>query len=110
MRRDYSIESSKVYMISPSHLRELGVELLQRTRDNAYRSHKEYKHLSQEERGKLYDELKDKIAREGFRSDLPITLMLRRKDGVQDKILQGHHRLSIAIELGREVVPVRFVH
>ena len=110
MRRDYNVESSEVYMLCPRHLRGLGVELMQRTRDNAYRSHGEYKHLSDEERAALYDELKAKIEREGFRTDLPITVMLRRKDDVKDKILQGHHRLAIAIELGLATVPVRFVH
>jgi hypothetical protein len=97
-------------MLSPKHLRELGVELIQRTRDNAYRSHREHKQLSDEERAALYDELKTKIKREDFRPDMPITVMLRRKDGVKDKILQGHHRLSIAIELGLATVPVRFVY
>ena len=110
MRRDYTVESSEVYMLNPLHLRELGVELIQRTRENAYGSHGEYKHLSQEERAKVYDELKAKIEREGFRQDLPITVMLRRQDGSKDKILQGHHRLSAAIEIGIAFVPVRFVY
>ena len=83
---------------------------MQRTRENAYRSHKKYKRLSDDERAALYDELKNKIEREGFRPDLPITVMLRRTDDMKDKVLQGHHRLSIAIELGLAEVPVRFVH
>lgn len=110
MRRDYNVESSEVYMLCPRHLRGLGVELKQRTRDNAYRSHREHKKLTDDERAALYDELKAKIDREGFRPDLPITVMLRRKDDAEDKILQGHHRLSIAIELGLPAVPVRFVY
>ena len=109
MRRDVSVESSEVYMICPRHLRSLGIELLPRTRENAYRSHKEHKHLSHEERAALYDDFKAKIERGGFRTDFPITVMLRRKDGAKDKLLQGHHRLSIAIELGLATVPVRFV-
>jgi hypothetical protein len=97
-------------MLNPLHLRELGVELIQRTRDNAYGSHGEYQHRSQEERAKLYDELKAKIEQEGFRRDLPITVMLRRQCGNKDKILQGHHRLSVAIEIDLKFVPVRFVY
>ena len=97
-------------MISPMLLRELGLELLQRTRDNAYGSHREYKKRAQDERAAAYDELKSKIATEGFRRDQPITVMLKRKGDKKDKILQGHHRLSIAIELGLETVPVRFVY
>ena len=109
MQRDHSVESSEVYMLCPRHLRDLGVELMQRTRDNAYRSHREHKHLTDEKRAALYDELKTKIDREGFRPDLPIRVKLLRKDNVKDKILQGHHRLAIAIELGLPAVPVRFV-
>ena len=97
-------------MICPRHLRDLGVELMPRSRDNAYRSHPEHKNLTDDERALLYDELKAKIDREGFRPDLPITVMLRRKDNIKDKILQGHHRLAIAIELGLATIPVRFVH
>src|SRR5262245_36204609 len=101
-------ESSAVYMIDPRELRASGVELLQRSRDKAYGSHKEHKHLSQEERGRIYDDLKAKIEAEGFRRDMPITIQLLRKNG-NDKILQGHHRLSIAIDLNLPTVPVRFV-
>jgi ParB-like chromosome segregation protein Spo0J len=109
MRRDYSVESSEAYLINPQQLRDLGLELIRRDGKNAYKSHREYKHLSPEERAGIYTELKDKIEREGFRRDLPIIVMLLRKDGKKDRILQGHHRLSIALELGLEEVPVRFV-
>src|SRR5688572_14109422 len=110
MSRKVSVESSEIYMLCPRHLRALGIELIQRTRGNAYRSHPECRHMSDEQRGFLYDELKQTIEREGFRSEFPITIMLLRKDGVKDKILQGHHRLSIAIELRLPQVPVRFVY
>ena len=110
MKREFTVASSEVYMICPRQLRESGLELIQRNRENAYRSDRDRKHLSDQERGRLYDELKEKIEREGFRKDMPIMVMLLRDDGQHDKILQGHHRLSIAIELGLEAVPVRFVY
>ena len=62
-------------MLCPMQLRSLGLELLQRNRGNAYRSHKEHKHLSDEGRAALYDELKAKIQRDGFRPEMPITIM-----------------------------------
>jgi hypothetical protein len=107
MRRDYSVESSEVYMINPQHLQDLGLELIPRTRENAFKSDRDRKRLSDEERAAIYDELKDKIDREGFRPEFPITVMLRRKDDAEDKILQGHHRLAIAIELGLVVCQCR---
>jgi len=110
MRRDYKIISSATYHINPKHLRELRLELTKRTRDNAYTSHGEYKHLTAEQRGGIYDQLKAKIQAEGFKDEFPITVMLLRKDDRRDKILQGHHRLNMAIELGLPTVPVRFVY
>ena len=106
----YDIISSKTYNISPTQLRGLGVEIIERTRDNAYKKHYEYKHMTQEERGQVYDRLKEQIRIQGFKEEYPITIMLLRKDGKKDKILQGHHRLNMAIELGIATVPVRFVY
>lgn len=35
-------------------------------------------------------------------------IMLRREGG-EDKLFEGHHRLNIAIELGLATIPVRFM-
>jgi hypothetical protein len=111
MRRDFTNQSSETYHIDPKHLRALHVELMQRTRENAYGSHKECKQIPPEERAKRYDDLKEKIRAEGFKEEFPITIMLLRNGGKKDRILQGHHRLiSIAIELDLRTVPVRFVY
>ena len=96
-------------MIDPANLRSLGLELMPRSRDNAFRSHREYRDADDATRAKAYDELKAQIQQEGFQQDCPIQIMLNRENGSKDKILQGHHRLSIAIELGLSEVPVRFV-
>ena len=109
MKRYYSVQSSEVYEISPQCLRNLRLELKRRTRENAYRSHPNAKELTHVQRAERYDELKEKIRSEGFKSEFPIVVMLVRKNGNKDKILQGHHRLSMAIELGFPTVPVRFV-
>ena len=110
MRRDYSVISSAVYHVDPLHLRSLRLELMRRTRDTAYGGRKVHEDLTAEERGVVYDDLKEKIRAEGFKDECPIIVMLCRKDGKADKLLQGHHRLNIAIELGLATVPVRFVH
>lgn len=94
--------ASNLYYINPVHLRELGVELTIRTRNNTH------KHVGTEE----YDKLKESIRTEGFNSKHPIVLLIRPRSGVcsSDSILDGHHRLNIAIELGLDVVPVCFVY
>ena len=68
----------------------------------------ETSHLTREEREARYDELKESIETCGFNEEYPILIMLRREGG-EDRIFEGHHRLNIAIELGLETVPVRFI-
>ena len=110
---DYTKTSSKVYLIPPSYLRKIGLERrgaggVGRHRDNAYDGKEETNDLSRAQKEERYDELKESIRVNGFDKDYPILIMLRREGG-EDKIFEGHHRLNIAIELGLETVPVRFI-
>ncbi len=91
--------SSNVYHISPLYLRNLGME----------RSGKREKGYG-EGGGNVerYDALYESIEKDGFTEDFPIVVMLRRENNA-DQICQGHHRLDIAIKLGLETVPVRFI-
>ena len=105
--------SSNVYHIDPQYLRNLGMERrgrggIGRHRDNAYDGKEETFHLTREEREARYDVLKESIESDGFNEEFPILIMLRRENEV-DMIYEGHHRLNIAIELGLETVPVRFI-
>ena len=108
-----SKSSSKVYHISPIYLRNLRIEVSggrarRRTRDNAYEGKEETRGWTYEQRVERYDILKESIEKEGFKEEFPIIVMLRREGG-QDKLFEGHHRLNIAIELGLETVPVKFI-
>ena len=110
---DYTKTSSKLYHINPHYLRKLGLERygkggVGRHRDNAYDGKEETSHLTREEREARYDELKESIETCGFNEEYPILIMLRREGG-EDRIFEGHHRLNIAIELGLETVPVMFI-
>ena len=105
--------SSEVYHISPLYLRNLGMERsgrggIGRHRDNAYDGKEETLHLTRREKEARYDTLKESIEKDGFNEEFPILIMLRRENN-DDKILEGHHRLNIAIELGLATVPVRFI-
>ena len=79
-----------------------------RHRDNAYDGKEEFIHLTREQKEARYDVLKESIDKDGFNEEFPILIMLRRENN-DDKILEGHHRLNIAIELGLATVPVRFI-
>ena len=110
---DYNKSSSKVYHISPLYLRKLGLERrgrggLGRHRDNAYDGKEETKDLTREQKEEKYDTLKESIDKDGFNEEFPILVMFRREGG-EDRLFEGHHRLNIAIELGLETVPVRFI-
>ena len=107
------MESSKVYHISPIHLRNLEIELdvpgrarAVHDRENAYEGTVRA-YLTREQKEAKYDTLKESIRHKGFNEEFPIIIMLRQMDG-EDQILQGHHRLNIAIELELATVPVRF--
>ena len=103
------MESSKVYHISPLHLRNLEIEKDTRDRDNAYTGLlPEQVNLTREQKETKYDTLKESIRHEGFNEEFPIIIKLRRVRN-EDKIFQGHHRLNIAIELELPTVPVRFI-
>ena len=104
--------SSKVYHISPIYLRNLRIEVsggrrMRRERDNAYDGKEETLGWTREQKEERYDTLKESI-KEGFKEEFPIIIMLRREGG-EDKLFEGHHRLNIAIELGLETIPVRFM-
>ena len=110
---DFTKSPSRVYYIKPQDLRDYGMERrgrggIGRNRHNAYDGKEETKHLTKEEREDRYDVLKESIKTNGFNEEYPILVMLRRENG-DDKIFEGHHRLNIAIELGLETVPVRFI-
>ncbi len=106
------MESSEIYLISPIQLRNLELEQHPaRNRNNAYDGQDTLDpartHLTREQKEAKYDTLKDKIQQEGFSWKYPIIIMLKRENK-KDQILQGHHRLQIAIELGIPTVPVSF--
>ena len=110
---DYTRSSSRVYHIAPIYLRNLGMERYGaggtgRHRDNAYDGKEETCRLTRREKEARYDTLYESIEKDGFNEEFPILIMLRRENN-GDKILEGHHRLNIAIELGLATVPVRFI-
>ena len=113
MLKEKTKSSSKVYHISPIYLRNLRIEVsggpaMRRTRDNAYDGKEEVQGWTREQKERRYDTLKESIEKEGFNEEFPIVIMLRRENN-EDKLFEGHHRLNIAIELGLETVPVRFM-
>lgn len=96
-------------MVSTQSIKDAKAYKMLRSRDNAYRSHSEHRAKTDDERAAIYDQLKSMIEREGFDPNSPITIQILRKDGMRDQIKDGHHRFAIALELGIDQIPVRFL-
>lgn len=108
-RRNNTFAGKGVYHIDPGELRRLGLEIMMRHEANAYHAISRTRLPRGHERAH-WNRLKDSIQTQGFKDDFPIVVLLRRTVGLRDRLLQGHHRLAIAIELGLPVVPVSFAY
>ena len=100
--------SSNVYHISPEFIRKKKLERNIRTAQNAYEFSNPLYKLEESERKKTYKRLYDSMKKRGFDDRFPIDIMLCRNMGVKDTLNQGHHRMSVAMELGLEKVGVMF--
>lgn len=109
LRKRTTRTSGGVYHIDPLELRRRGLEILVRHEANAYQAISRTRMPAGEERA-YWNRLKASIRSHGFKDEFPIVILLRRTAGVRDRLLQGHHRLAIAIELGLPVVPVSFAY
>ena len=84
------------------------IERAIKTRENAYSfTNPKYK-MSPEERNKEYNRIFNSIKENGFTKDDPIDIMLCRLLESKDCVNNGHHRISVALELGLNRIPVRF--
>ena len=108
------MESSEIYLIPPTYPRNLEIEMFipghpqaVHNRENAYQGNAR-KDLTKEQKEQKYDDLKESIQTKGFDRLNPILIMIKRKNK-KDEIVDGHHRLQIAIELELPTVPVRFL-
>jgi hypothetical protein len=109
LRRRTTRMGTGIYHVDPRELRRMGLEILVRHEANAYLAISRTRMPAGEERA-YWGRLKESIRTHGFKDEFPIVVLLRRTAGLRDRLLQGHHRLAIAIELGLPVVPVSFAY
>lgn len=115
--RKVLIEPDKIVYISPQEVN--AYRILTRTRENSrsggirdeYNSRgvKEFKkkHPNEYYDGKMkWDLLMAKMEAEGWKESNPAVIMVRREK--KCRLWDGHHRITMALELGWETVPVRF--
>ena len=109
MRKTFSVISSEAYHLDPRELRGLGLEVRERSAENAFDDHSACVGFTREQRRMRWEALVGSIREKGYDEEEPILIMINRKDGRKDRIFQGHHRLAACIEAGLDRVPVRFV-
>ncbi len=99
---------SNIYHISPQEIREMGLERNIRTKENAYVfSNNKYK-IPEEDRQQRYQKLYESLKDNGFNDKYPLDIMICRNMGVKDTLNQGHHRMTIALDLKIDKVSVIF--
>tara|TARA_Y100000758_G_C15811777_1_gene334814 strand:- start:50 stop:478 length:429 start_codon:yes stop_codon:yes gene_type:complete len=106
---------SPIFYVSPTHLRKLRVEYKvegeeYRNRDNAYQRYSDPKHplfgLPKQDALERWDILFEQI-QNGYDDRYPLVIDINNTEG-RLRLRDGHHRLSIAIELKLTHVPIQF--
>lgn len=108
MRYRIRYYGSNVYHLNPKDIRAMKIERSVKTPETAYSFTHSGRIMSKQERKDEYKRIYDSIRDNGFSDAEPIDIMLCRLCGAKDCLNNGHHRMSIALELGLDKVPVRF--
>ncbi len=110
LRKRYKTFGSGLYHMAPADLRGMEIERGIRTEANAYAFTSRRYRVSDDVRMSRYSKLRETLRTEGWREDKPLGVMLRRSGGVTDSLDNGHHRLSLCLELGITRVTVQFCY
>ena len=101
LRNRRRFKSSGVYHIATDSLRSLGLERAVRTLDHPQRR-------GSSDRIERMHRLEESLRTEGYDDSKPVVVMLCRTRGVEDSVRQGHHRISVCLEVGIPKVALRF--
>ena len=107
-RNRFHAFGTAVYHINPQAVREMHLERGQRTKENAYLYSKWP--LSEQQRQKQYDDLKNSLMQNGFDDSYPVEIMLCRSLGVKDTVYQGHHRIMFCIDMNVPYIGIVFMY
>lgn len=99
---------SNTYHLSPQFIRNAKLERNIRTAENAYSFSNPLYHLDEKSRKQAYKKLYNSMQKKGFDDKYPLDIMVCRNMGVKDTLNQGHHRMSVALDLGLKKVGVIF--
>lgn len=106
-RKNY-IQGSNAYFTLLEDILSKDITRGERTAENAYAWSNKKWFIPENERKEKYQKLYDSFKKNGYDIRHPMLILLNRKLGVKDQLLQGHHRISVCRELGVNEVAVRF--
>ncbi len=108
LKRRFYVRNNTSFRVCFDRLIEANLTRGERNRDNAYQwTNKKWK-ITTDEAMARYDELLTSIKNNGYDENSPMIVMINRKFGIKDQILQGHHRIGICKELGIKEVNICF--
>lgn len=108
IKRRYYIRSEESFRVRLSDLLEAKLPRGERNAENAYQFNNRRYHLNHEEAQKCYQRLYSSLRKKGYDERFPMYVMLNRKFGCKDQLLQGHHRIGICKELHIKEVNIAF--
>ena len=108
IKRHFYIRSSDIFRVRLKDIIKADLPRGERNESNAYQLNNKRWHIEREEAQKRYEKLKNSIKKKGYDYNHPMFVMLNRKLGVKDQLLQGHHRIGICKELNVEEVSISF--
>ncbi len=108
IKRKFYQRNSQSFTVLFDELLEAKLVRGERNRENAYQWTNKKWQISRDEANKRYNDLYNSLKKNGYDKNSPMFVMLNRKLGVKDQILQGHHRIGICKEIGLKTVNVAF--
>lgn len=108
LKRKFYVRNSMSFRVRFDKFLGANLTRGERNRENAYQwTNKRWK-ISNEVALIKYDELYKSLEENGYDENYPMIVMINRKFGVKDQILQGHHRIGICKEVGIDEVNICF--
>lgn len=108
IKRRFYIRSRQPFRVRLNDILDAGLPRGERNASNAYQLNNKRYHVDFEEAQVMYNKLRQSIKENGYDFDKPMYVMLNRKFGAKDQLLQGHHRIGLCKELEVKEISIAF--
>ena len=108
IKRRFYIKSTQPFIVRLQDILDAKLPRGERNAENAYQFANKRYYLNKEDAQKCYQKLYQSIEQNGYDFTKPMYVMLNRKLGIKDQLLQGHHRIGICKDLGVKEISISF--